>query len=407
MINRNNYEIFLIDYMDGNLTADQVAELLLFLENHPDIASEFEGVSELHVPVAKEVFGNKSSLKKDEIPMSSEELDYLLVKKLEGDLSPDESLLIDELLATYAEVQAAWKLFQNTQLKPEVGAYKHQGELIVLTDEEILSEEELLVAELEGDLTGEQKEELDLKLGSSESLRLMKRLISATVVQADNSIDFPNKKFLKKTPVIRLYTRIGSAIATAAAVALFFILNTGNEGTGISIANHEVHIGNKNIADHPAVDIVVLEVQDENNREVEDEPHRTIPEQELDKPARTYQATFAHLPHKNSPTLLQTEPAIAALVVSKGEIIHYELEEPIADINSSGKFPTVRELIGDKVKQGLWGGEDYPEEGYTLALLGKAADKLNNRSGSDVEIGNEEKEGGKFFVRIGKFSVSK
>ncbi len=31
-INRNNYEAFLIDYIDGTLDAEKLAELLLFLD---------------------------------------------------------------------------------------------------------------------------------------------------------------------------------------------------------------------------------------------------------------------------------------------------------------------------------------------------------------------------------------
>ena len=31
-INKNNYETFLIDYLDGKLTANEVSEVLLFLD---------------------------------------------------------------------------------------------------------------------------------------------------------------------------------------------------------------------------------------------------------------------------------------------------------------------------------------------------------------------------------------
>ena len=41
-INRNNYEAFLLDYVEQNLTAELVAELMLFLEQNPDLKAELE-----------------------------------------------------------------------------------------------------------------------------------------------------------------------------------------------------------------------------------------------------------------------------------------------------------------------------------------------------------------------------
>jgi hypothetical protein len=46
-IDINNYESVLIDYFDGNLNALEVAEVLLFLEQHPEIKNEFEALGTL------------------------------------------------------------------------------------------------------------------------------------------------------------------------------------------------------------------------------------------------------------------------------------------------------------------------------------------------------------------------
>ena len=41
-INKNNYEAFFLDYHEGNLSPQQVADLLLFIEQHPELEEEFE-----------------------------------------------------------------------------------------------------------------------------------------------------------------------------------------------------------------------------------------------------------------------------------------------------------------------------------------------------------------------------
>ena len=41
-INLHNYEAVFLDYYEGNLSAEDVSELLLFLENHPELKEDFE-----------------------------------------------------------------------------------------------------------------------------------------------------------------------------------------------------------------------------------------------------------------------------------------------------------------------------------------------------------------------------
>ena len=41
-INKHNYEAYFLDYHEGNLTPQEVADLLLFVEQHPELKDEFE-----------------------------------------------------------------------------------------------------------------------------------------------------------------------------------------------------------------------------------------------------------------------------------------------------------------------------------------------------------------------------
>ena len=73
-INKHNYEIVLIDYLDGKLNPLEVAELLLFLEQHPDIKAEFEGLENVSVSsIEQETFPAKDALKKKLAPITIDE----------------------------------------------------------------------------------------------------------------------------------------------------------------------------------------------------------------------------------------------------------------------------------------------------------------------------------------------
>ena len=62
-ITTSNYEAFVISYLDGSLDPVEVAELLLFLEQHPDIREEVAEISSVVLkPTDSSSFGFKELL---------------------------------------------------------------------------------------------------------------------------------------------------------------------------------------------------------------------------------------------------------------------------------------------------------------------------------------------------------
>ncbi len=67
-INRNNYEAYFLDYRENNLTPGQVAELLVFLEQNPDLKEEFESFESFSLFLIKTSGSNdKENLKKRDL----------------------------------------------------------------------------------------------------------------------------------------------------------------------------------------------------------------------------------------------------------------------------------------------------------------------------------------------------
>ena len=91
-IDRHNYEVYLIDYLDGNLPPDQVELLMVFLKNNPDIQEEFEGIKDAVLVNNDEQFPNKPLLKKNKSSIAGieTELDYLCIASIEGDITTEE-----------------------------------------------------------------------------------------------------------------------------------------------------------------------------------------------------------------------------------------------------------------------------------------------------------------------------
>lgn len=122
-INRNNYEVFLIDYLDGTLDAVLEAELLLFLEAHPDIREELEGLENVSLERQNIRFTEKSLLKKTEIKtiagIGEENFESYFIGHYEKDLSKEQQISLDQFLKGNPQLMEEFKLHGKLLLKAE------------------------------------------------------------------------------------------------------------------------------------------------------------------------------------------------------------------------------------------------------------------------------------------------
>jgi len=141
-IDRNNYEVFIIDFFDGKLDAEATSALMLFLDENPDLKEEFE-LFKQPLPKPKQiVFEKKETLKKQ-------------------------------------AVKAVAEINEDSYENYFIGFY-------------------------EGDLNQEEKADLEIFLGLNEFLQKEFELFGKLKLQADTSIFFPAKETLKKKPERRI-----------------------------------------------------------------------------------------------------------------------------------------------------------------------------------------------------------
>lgn len=121
MINRNNYEIWFLDFVEGQLSQDEKDILYEFLDQTPDLKSEFEEFEEIKLEEEVFKFDKKEELKQD---ISIEKIDglsdfeVLTIKKLEDDISEKEERELESMLLFSNIRQRDFKVFENTKLNP-------------------------------------------------------------------------------------------------------------------------------------------------------------------------------------------------------------------------------------------------------------------------------------------------
>lgn len=122
-INRHNYEAFLLDYLEQNLSPNMVAELMVFLEQNPDLKEEFDELQAFEVLEPTSIpFDNKATLKKDA-------LDNLMIAEIEGINTSAESEELEQAIKEDEAYEKAFLLYQKTRLKPTKIVFENKESL--------------------------------------------------------------------------------------------------------------------------------------------------------------------------------------------------------------------------------------------------------------------------------------
>lgn len=131
-ITRQNYEEWFMDYLDGQL--DQERELLLidFVNQNPDLKAELESIQYTETPTFEIVnYPHKLRLlKSTNAEMDMPESDFLLVKRMEDGLSPQETARLIDLLGSYPELNNDELLYNQTILYAPKIVYNNKESLL-------------------------------------------------------------------------------------------------------------------------------------------------------------------------------------------------------------------------------------------------------------------------------------
>ena len=134
-ISQHNYEAFFLDYIEGTLSAEVVAELLLFLEKNPQLKEELDGFDLIELNAAPAISFNKESLK---VHVNKNNAEEFIIGSVEGVNSQADEKELLEFVKTNDEGLQLLNRYKNTILvAPEVNfpkkdSLKKRSRVIVL-----------------------------------------------------------------------------------------------------------------------------------------------------------------------------------------------------------------------------------------------------------------------------------
>ncbi len=135
-INRDNYEAFFLDYVEGRLAKEQKEMLHRFLKFNPDLTNEFDELRTFnsHGLIPEQVdFPRKEMLKKkfpsETDAVSGVNFDLYCIAYLENDLSAKQRDLFESYLAEHPEKEPQFTAYKSTFLKQETITFPQKERL--------------------------------------------------------------------------------------------------------------------------------------------------------------------------------------------------------------------------------------------------------------------------------------
>lgn len=122
-INRNNYEAFLLDLLEGRLSVNEERKLNDFLKQHPEYVADLPDIDLVSLEKPRLAYPLRNQLKK-EFPtentrISAANFDMFSIARMEGDLNSQQEEEHRYMVSVDDRRLEEWSAWQNTRLVPE------------------------------------------------------------------------------------------------------------------------------------------------------------------------------------------------------------------------------------------------------------------------------------------------
>ncbi|HMQ76562.1 MAG TPA: hypothetical protein PKE21_11110 [Flavobacteriales bacterium] len=251
-LDRTTYEAWLLDRLEGALSAAQLRELDDFLRANPDLAAEAErmGIEWPKLEADAPHFPDKDTLKRALPPQglpTAAKLQDFLVALVEGDLTGEQHRALQAYLELHPEARNDARLMALARIAPGPASLPGRSDLrrsfppTGVVDRHRLSD--FLIAEVEGELGAQERKALQAYLAAHPEAERERRLVAATRI-LPGAATYPGRAGLYKREG-RVVPLFGGAslrrLAAAASVALLlglgiWALTRGPQPTDVQLA---------------------------------------------------------------------------------------------------------------------------------------------------------------------------
>lgn len=219
-ISIQNYELFAIDYIDGNLSDDLKVEFELFLDNNPQIKTEISDLADFSLNLNDQPeYVNKNSLKKSPVDGLSYQ-EYLIISDIEKQISGSEKQDLEFEFNNNKNTALEYNNFKQTKIKTEKLVFDKKWNIKKSPVDGLSYAEYLMISDLEKTISDQETEEFNSALNKKQNL-VEYELYKKTILP-EQKIVYPNKKSLKQNNFVT-FKRTMNVVALIAAMFVVFL----------------------------------------------------------------------------------------------------------------------------------------------------------------------------------------
>jgi len=129
IINRNNYEEFFLMYVDNELTAQQRAEVEMFVQQNADLRNEFEMLKQTKLEAEEIEFGHKTELLKIKDSIGLDNYSEYFLLYIDNELNESSREAVEKFVLQHPRLQDEFSLLKQTILPQEKIVFHHKKSL--------------------------------------------------------------------------------------------------------------------------------------------------------------------------------------------------------------------------------------------------------------------------------------
>lgn len=230
-INRQNYESYLVDYVEGSLAPEWIPQMEEFLKQNPDLMDEMTLFAESKVKADATTFPDKQRLKQIPLEKSEPASDYFqryCVAYIEGWLTENEQAVFEASVKMNTAKERELNLFRQTILPEDSVVFDEKILLMPNESNPRISDinfEPYCIGCVEGWLNQKQMVALNAYLEANPEKRQTLTRYQTLKLVPDSSIVYPDKQKIKRFSIFNTKTRrLMSYVASSAAVIVFGLM---------------------------------------------------------------------------------------------------------------------------------------------------------------------------------------
>jgi anti-sigma factor RsiW len=238
-INLGNYEAWLLDYAEGNLSAEDTAELLLFMEQHPELQTDVDNLMDFTLPSDEIISADfKNQLHKDDAALK-EHFENLCIAFYDKTITAPEKNELESILKQNPHWKKEFHAFAHTYIQQESDLEFTAKSPLKKQFQPEGSFDDLAVKALEGLLSMKEQAAFEASLQGNASKQVQWKAFQMTVLPQEHIVFEEKAALYRQAGGARVLPIWSRWIAVAAFLALLFgayslLIKKGESASGMA-----------------------------------------------------------------------------------------------------------------------------------------------------------------------------